>query len=95
MATGVLGLQFLAVVYPAMVGPRPEPDLVTTHPLTLMGKIVMEKAQTQWLAVSHHVQSVSISNIFVFLKVGFGEDTSIIASKDKFVSVYLSTGNIY
>jgi hypothetical protein len=88
MATGVLCLQFLAVVYPAMEGPRPKPDLVTTHPLTLMGKIVMEKAQKLWLAVSLHVQLVSIRNIFVFLRVCFGEDTSIIASKDMFVSVY-------
>jgi hypothetical protein len=67
MATGVLGLQFPAAVYPAMEGPRPEPDLVTTHPLIFMGKIVMEKAQKQWLAVSLHVQLVSISYIFVFL----------------------------
>jgi hypothetical protein len=75
MATGVLGLQFSAVVYPAMEGPRPELDLVTTHPLTLMAKIVMEKAQKQWLAVSLHVQLVSIHNISAFLRVCFGKDT--------------------
>jgi hypothetical protein len=71
MATGVLGLQFPAVVYPAMEGPRPEPELVTTHPLTLMGKIVMEKALKYWLAVSLHVQLVSISNISAFIRVCF------------------------
>jgi hypothetical protein len=78
MATGVLGLQFPAVVYPAMEGPRPEPDLVTTHPLTLMGKIVMEKALKHWLAASLHVQLVSISNISAFIRVCFKEDTSMI-----------------
>jgi hypothetical protein len=75
MATGVLGLQFPAVVYPAMEGPRPEPGLVTTHPLTFMAKIVMEKAQKQWLAVSLHVQLVSIHNISAFFGVCFGKDT--------------------
>ena len=77
-----------------MEGPRPEPDLVTTHYLSILGKIVMEKAQKQWLAVSLHVLLVSISNIFVFLRVCFGEYTSIIASKDMFVSVNLPTRNI-
>ncbi len=68
MATGVLGLQFQAVVYPVMEGPRPEPDLVTTHYLSILGKIVMEKAQKQRLAVSLHVLSVSISHISAFLE---------------------------
>jgi hypothetical protein len=75
MATGVHGLQFPAVVSPAMEGPRPEPGLVTIHPPTLMGKIVMEKAQKQWLAVSLHVQLVSITNIPVFFRVSLGEAT--------------------
>jgi hypothetical protein len=73
MATGVLGLQFPAVVYPAMEGPRPEPDLVITHPRTLMGKIVMEKAQKHWLAVSLHVLLVRISKYYVCF---FGRHTN-------------------